>query len=152
MAIQPEKAYTLCMKPINTPKKAKRPSDRRSWHPAFFEAIQLELDEYRHALQFTYEHYLTTEPLKIDVVIIKKTGNIPIRKNIAAIFREVNILEYKSPDNYISIKEFYHVYGYACLYQSLNQQPRPKGTRYVVLIRYLYEGFNTLLSALKGGY
>jgi len=32
-----------------------------------------------------------------------------------------------------------------------NQQPRPKGTRYVVLIRYLYEGFNTLLSALKGG-
>jgi len=31
-----------------------------------------------------------------------------------------------------------------------NQQPRPKGTRYVVLIRYLYEGFNTILSALKG--
>jgi hypothetical protein len=32
-----------------------------------------------------------------------------------------------------------------------NQQPHPKGTGYVVLLGYLYSGFNTFLSALKGG-
>jgi hypothetical protein len=31
-----------------------------------------------------------------------------------------------------------------------NQQPRPKGTRYVVLIRYLYSGFNTLFKRPEG--
>ena len=104
------------MESASAPKKTKRPSTaaRRFWHPAFFEAIQMELDEYRHALQFTHEHQLTTEPLKIDVVIIKKTGDIPIKKNIAAIFRKVNILEYKSPDISVTVKDFYHVYGYAC--------------------------------------
>jgi hypothetical protein len=30
-----------------------------------------------------------------------------------------------------------------------NEPPRPEGTRYVVLIKYLYSGFNTLLNALK---
>jgi len=108
------------MKPKKNPKKTKRQTARRSWHPAFFEAIQLELNEYRHALQFIYEHPLTTEPLKIDVIIIKKTADIPIKKNIAAQFRKINIVEYKSPDISVTVKDFYHVYGYACLYQSLN--------------------------------
>jgi len=120
MAIPPKKPTLYIMELINNP-KSKRSAARRHWHPAFFEAIQLELNEYRHALQFIYEHHLTTEPLKIDVVIIKKTANIPIKKNFAAIFRKVNILEYKSPDISITVKDFYHVYGYACLYQSLNK-------------------------------
>ena len=32
----------------------------------------------------------------------------------------------------------------------LNQQPRPKGTGYVVLIKYLYSGFNTFINRPKG--
>ena len=55
----------------------------------------------------------------IYVVIIKKTGNIRIKKNIAAIFQKVNLLEYKSPDESISVKDFYKVYGYACQYIQL---------------------------------
>jgi len=121
VAISPGKAYTLYMEPIKNQKEVKRSAARRHWHPAFFEAIQLELNEYRHALNFIYEHHLTTEPLKIDVVIIKKTADIPIKKNIAAIFRKINIFEYKSPDISVTVKDFYHVYGYACLYQSLNE-------------------------------
>jgi hypothetical protein len=31
----------------------------------------------------------------------------------------------------------------------LDQQPRPKGTGYVVLIRYLYSGFNTFINRHK---
>jgi hypothetical protein len=32
---------------------------------------------------------------------------------------------------------------------AMDQQPHPEGTRYVILIRYLYSGVNTFLSALK---
>ncbi len=91
------------------------------WHTAFFEAIQMELDEYNLYLQFTSEFPLNTTPLKIDVVIIKKSGDITIQKNIASIFRKENILEYKSPDHYVSVGDFYKVYGYSCLYSALNK-------------------------------
>lgn len=33
-------------------------------------------------------------------------------------FRTYNILEYKSPEDYLSIDDFYKVYGYACFYKS----------------------------------
>ena len=91
------------------------------WHIAFFEAIQMELDEYSQDLEFTSEYQLNTKPLQIDVVIIKKSRDVTIEKNIASIFRKVNIVEYKSPDDYVSVGDFYKVYGYACVYIALNK-------------------------------
>ena len=112
------------MEPADNPEKAEDSANgkRIQWHPAFFEAVQMELDEYSHALHFISEYQLTTKPLQIDVVIIKKIADIPIKKNIAAIFRKVNLLEYKSPDDSLGIKGFYHAYAYACLYQSLDEE------------------------------
>jgi predicted pyridoxine 5'-phosphate oxidase superfamily flavin-nucleotide-binding protein len=94
-----------------------------AWHPAFIEAIQLELEEYQDSLEFHPEYQLTSEPLRIDCVIIKKAADVLIKKNIAAIFREVNLLEYKSPDDYVSVDDFYKVYGYACLFASFEKVP-----------------------------
>ncbi|MDR0653411.1 MAG: hypothetical protein LBG12_08925 [Synergistaceae bacterium] len=73
--------------------------EKIQWHPAFYEAIQAELVEYRDVLHFEAEHQLTTEPLRIDVLIIRKQPDAVIRKNIAAIFRTINICEFKSPDD-----------------------------------------------------
>jgi hypothetical protein len=55
------------------------------------------------------------------VVIIKKFRDVAIQKNIASIFRKENVVEYKSPRDYVSVGDFYKVYGYACLYISLNK-------------------------------
>jgi hypothetical protein len=96
---------------------------RIPWHPAFIEAIQLELADYGDSLEFYPEYPLSSEPLKIDCVVIKKAKDVVIRKNIAAIFREANLLEYKSPEDYISVSNFYKVYGYACLYASFERIP-----------------------------
>ena len=94
-----------------------------SWHPAFVEALQMELDAYKDILEFYPEYPLTSEPLRIDCVIIKKTKTVTINKNIAAIFRTWNLLEYKSPDDYVSVADFYKVYGADTLY------PTPACTR-----------------------
>ncbi|MDR1586128.1 MAG: hypothetical protein LBS57_01585 [Treponema sp.] len=91
------------------------------WHPAFFEAIQLELESYRDILEFKAEYQLSAEPLRIDVLIIKKLKDVVIEKNIGTIFRTDNILEFKSPGDHVSVEDFYKVYGYACLYVSLNR-------------------------------
>jgi len=97
--------------------------ERIPWHPAFVEALQMELQEYQDVLEFHPEYQLTSEPLRIDCVVIKKAKDVVIKKNIAVIFREWNLLEYKSPDDYVSVADFYKVYGYACLYASFQRVP-----------------------------
>ena len=88
------------------------------WHPAFYAGIQIELAEEAEKLIFENEHQLGTKPKEIDVLIIKKNSEERIQKNIGRIFRTHNIVEYKSPDDYLSIDDFYKVYGYACFYKS----------------------------------
>ena len=88
------------------------------WHPAFYADIQIELEEEAGLLVFENEHQLGTKPKEIDVLIVKKEVEVPIRKNIGRIFRKHNIVEYKSPTDYLSIDDFYKVYGYACFYKA----------------------------------
>jgi hypothetical protein len=83
--------------------------------------IQLELLDYRSSLEFLYEYQLTAEPLRVDTVIIKKPPELRIDKNFTRVFREFNLVEYKSPEDYLSVNDFYKVYGYACLYAALNK-------------------------------
>jgi hypothetical protein len=106
------------------------------WHPAFFQAIKLELEDYKDALEFISEYQLNAEPLKIDVVIIKKAPELVIEKNIARIFKRLNILEYKSPEDYLSRWDFYKVFGYACHYASLNKTDMKDMTISLIGTRY----------------
>lgn len=88
------------------------------WHPAFFAGIQIEFSEEADKLIFESEHQLGTKPKEIDVLIIKKNSQERIHKNIGRIFRTYNIVEYKSPEDYLSIDDYYKVCGYACFYKS----------------------------------
>ena len=88
------------------------------WHPAFYAGIQIEFSQEKEKLEFENEHQLGTKPKQIDVLIIKKEPDAKIQKNIGRIFRRYNIIEYKSPEDYISIDDFYQVYGYACFYKA----------------------------------
>ncbi|GHU92324.1 hypothetical protein FACS189479_00890 [Spirochaetia bacterium] len=97
-------------------------SDIIPWHPAFFEAIQLELEAYKDVLEFKYEYQLTTEPLRIDTLIVKKPENVTIDKNFARLFKAENLIEFKSPDDYLSVKDFYKLYAYACLYAAITPE------------------------------
>ena len=49
-----------------------------------------------------------------------------VQKNIGRIFRQYNIVEYKSPDDYLSIDDFYKVYAYCCLYKSVGDNQNEK--------------------------
>lgn len=88
------------------------------WHPAFYAAAQIEFENEQEKLRFENEHQLSKKPLLIDVLIIKVKKGGRIHKNIGKIFREYNIIEYKSPEDYLNINDYYKVLGYACLYQA----------------------------------
>lgn len=91
---------------------------RLQWHSGFSAALRVELEDELDELCIEDEHMLSKEPMQIDVLVVKKKGEQPIRKNIGRIFRKHNIIEYKSPEDYLSINDFYKVYGYTCFYQS----------------------------------
>ena len=75
------------------------------WHSAFAAAIQIELEEEIGKLFFEAEHLLSKKPMQIDELIIKVKNKEKINKNIGRIFRQYNIIEYKSPEDYLSIND-----------------------------------------------
>ena len=91
---------------------------RLQWHPAFVAALHIEFAAELDVIEIEAEHQLSKKPLQIDVLIIKKAEGKTIRKNIGQIFRRYNVIEYKSPEDVLSIDDFYKVYGYACIYKS----------------------------------
>jgi len=96
----------------------KKESKLLQWHAAFYASIQIELAEEAEYLEFENEHMLSSKPMQLDVLIIKKEKTRQIKKNIGRIFRTYNIVEYKSPDDYLSIDDYFKVYGYTCFYKS----------------------------------
>ena len=77
------------------------------WHPAFVVAIQALLIDYKDDLDYILEHPLTTGALSIDMLVIKKRPDAVIKRQIAEIFRQENIIEYKSPTDYLSVDDFH---------------------------------------------
>lgn len=73
------------------------------WHPVFLAGIQIELGDEAKYLSFEAEHQLGTKQMAIDVLIKKE---------------KERVIEYKSPTDYLSVDDFYKVYGYACFYKS----------------------------------
>ena len=92
--------------------------DLLQWHDGFHASLQIELQREPAHLEFYSEHELYKKALRVDTLIIKNSDDTPVQKNIGKIFRKYNLIEYKSPDDYLSINDFYKAYGYACLYQS----------------------------------
>ena len=79
--------------------------EKIQWHPAFDAALQIELGEEAKYLTFEPEHLLSKKPMQIDV-LVKNEKKVKIRKNIGRIFRQHNIIEYKSPEDHLNIDDF----------------------------------------------
>ena len=96
-------------------------TEKIKWHPGFCGGIELELKDYRDILDFEPEHYLSKEPLRMDMLIIKKRTRKKIDNPFAEMFRKHNVIEYKSPKDSLNIDTFYKAIGYACLYKGLGE-------------------------------
>ncbi len=92
------------------------------WHAAFGAALRIDLGDELKKVQIEEEHLLGKKPMQVDFLVLKLCKDQKIYKNIGRLFKTHNIVEYKSPDDYLSINDFYKVYGYACFYQADTQK------------------------------
>lgn len=88
------------------------------WHLGVKPAVDLELAEERENLSYYREFNLNQQALEIDLLIIKKEGDQPIKNEIGRLFRKYNIIEYKSPKDELNIDTLYKVGAYTSLYKA----------------------------------
>ncbi|MDR2069079.1 MAG: hypothetical protein LBP71_04340 [Spirochaetaceae bacterium] len=58
---------------MDDPQKNTAPPEKIHWHPAFFQAIQAGLLDYRQVLQFEYEYQLTSSLLRFSAKSYKNS-------------------------------------------------------------------------------
>ena len=75
------------------------------WHPAFQGPMELEMRDYRDKLEYDDEHVLTKESEIVDLLVIKKDKDVVIDNDIGEIFRTHNLVEFKSPDDGLTIDD-----------------------------------------------
>ncbi len=91
------------------------------WHPGFYGAAELEFISNKGDLEFQREFNLSKEPIRMDLLIIKKPSDVRTKNEIGHIFKKYNVVEYKNPDDALSIDDYYKTVGYACLYKGLGE-------------------------------
>lgn len=62
-------------------------------------------------MEFNREYHLSKEPLRMDQLIIEKMADAPLKNEIGRMFRTYNVVEYKSPDDSLSISDCYKTIG-----------------------------------------
>ena len=129
--------------------KPKR-KETATYHNAAFSALGHYLRKQKENGEVTLkdEHYLSQEPPRIDIIIIKKIRDVKIDRVWGRIFREHNIIEYKSPvDVSPSLAIFDKVvHGYAGLYASQEKVKLSDMTATFICPRQPQKLFKTLES------
>ena len=107
------------------------------WHPGFVAAMDLEFKENRADLIYEKEYNLSTKPLEIDLLVIKKEPYVQIVNEIGKLFRGHNIVEYKSPEDHLDIDVFYKAGAYGSLYKAFGEtvDERPADEITITIIR-----------------
>lgn len=122
---------------------------RTYWHSAICGATEWELKQNKDDLEFEPEHILNKEPIKMDMLVIKKRPNATIRNEIGRIFRGHNVLEFKGSGDALNVDVYHKVIGYACLYKSMGSHVNERDANdiTVTMIREAYP--RELIKSLK---
>ena len=87
------------------------------YHQGFYAAVKAEY-KFRDDMLYWKDHELGELPVRPDLVIAKGSAE-PLTDPIGSFFRKRNVLEYKSPEDGLTIDDFDKTHGYAFLYKSL---------------------------------
>lgn len=96
--------------------------EKIQWHPAFCDAMELTLRADADVLTFEREFNLSSKPLQVDLLVIRKADDRSLSDAIGKTLRRYNLFEYKSPGDALTIDDFYKVMAYGCLYKVLTSK------------------------------
>ena len=130
---------------------AKRAEEKIQWHQGFFGGIQLDLRAYKESLTFEKERELSQKAFKMDMLILKKAPHTRIETSYGRIFRQHNVIEYKSPEDELNIDTFYKSLGYAFLYKGLGERVNEVPAEELTVSVFRHSRPRELFRALRDG-
>ena len=89
---------------------------RKQYHPAFCEAMTEELEANLNQIECMKEYNLNSMPNRIDLLIVKKLADTEMESGLGKLFRQYNLVEYRSPGQTLDAEVYYRSMGYAYLY------------------------------------
>lgn len=105
----------------------------RQWHPMFVKSIEVALkDAQPGQLEIIPEVSLSSKPLDIDVLVIINKGEPKLKHPISRIFRRYNVIEYKSPEDYLAPEDFDKALVYARWHQVLENPKQDLQNQYSI--------------------
>ena len=108
------------------------------WHQGFRGGIQATLWEYRDCLRFDEEVVLNNGTLQMDMLVLKKDADAVIDNDIGRMFRVHNIIEYKSPEDAMTLDDYCKTLAYTLLYKSNGGAEIPADQLTATLFRHSY--------------
>lgn len=122
---------------------------RTRFHYGFYAAMKVEYDIIHANVTYEQEIQLGEDPIRLDFLIIKKDAGVVLTDPIGEFFKSVNIFEYKSPEDGLSIDDFYKAVGYAFIYKGYDRKvdELPIENMTLTLVRHAYP--RDLIKALK---
>ena len=108
------------------------------YHQGFYAAMMFEYEA--APVEIQKELQLGEQPVRLDMLIIKLNGEEPLGDPIGRFFKKYNVIEYKSPEDSLSIDDFIKVQSYAGFYKSIgrNVNEIPLKALTVSLVRHVF--------------
>ena len=122
---------------------------RTRYHYGFYAAMKVEYDIIHANVTYEQEIQLGEDPIRLDFLILKKDASVVLTDPIGEFFKAVNLFEYKSPEDGLSIDDFYKAQGYGLIYKGFDRKVNelPIEDMTLTLIRHSYP--RELMKALK---
>ena len=115
-------------------------SGRTRFHYGFYAAMKVEYDLAKAPVKYEQEKELGEDPVRLDFLIIKKEPDVKLNDPIGKFFKRENLFEYKSPEDGLTIDDFYKAQGYGLIYKGfdrkVNELPIEEIT--LTLVRHSY--------------
>lgn len=120
---------------------------RTRYHYGFYAAMKNEYDLAHAGVKYEQEIQLGEDPVRLDFVIRKVEGEL--KDPIGEYFRNLNLFEYKSPEDGLSIDDFCKAQAYALMYKGNGRKVNelPLGEITLTIVRHTYP--RELMKALK---
>ena len=110
--------------------------------------MKVEYDLAKAPVSYEQEKQLGEDPLRLDFLIVMKEDDTVLSDPIGSFFKKVNLFEYKSPEDGLTIDDFYKAQGYGLIYKGfdrkVNELPIEQLTLTLVRHRYPKELFKVL--------
>ena len=95
----------------------------KEWHPLFVTSLKEALsDALPGEVEIQPEVALSSKPLDVDVIVVKKSETARLSHPLTNIFKKYNLFEFKSPDDRLEPNDYDKGMAIAILYKAIEHK------------------------------